>query len=503
MFNESTFKIKDYIVDRKRIGKGSFSTIYKCKNQYNKTFALKEITIDKTKNKICIKREFEIMRKLNHDNIVKIHDVIIDTQFNNIYFIMDYYEYGDLSQFLNKKPLKEKFSRKYIKQLSNGLSYLLEHNILHRDLKPQNILLTKNYDIKLTDFGFATHYTKDSIINTLCGSPMYMAPEIITRNGYDHKSDLWSVGIILYEMIHGYTPFDVQNFIDLIKEIKKKDIKIKVKVSYECRDLIHKLCKTNPNERISWEQFFCHEWFENDEILTNENNLLDIDFNSSISNINNYNGNEKQFCSFIHKSIVSNEEKLEFNFLEHSSDISDNDENSDYMSAEEDTPENNLLEDNPENNLEDNLEDNPEDNPENNLEDYLEDFLEDNPEDNLEDNPENNIEDNLEDNPEDNNLYKQNIKPTKPINIPSKPINILSKPININSTYSYIEIEDPEILQKNNKDYIVINPYDLNTISLPNNIFNKKSLTNSFREYLYSSIKIIKSSYDYISNNSI
>ena len=135
---------------------------------------------------------------------------------------MDYYEYGDLSHFLNKKPLKEKFCRKYMKQLSNGLNYLLDNNILHRDLKPQNILLSKNYDIKITDFGFATYYTKDSIINTLCGSPMYMAPEIIIKNGYNYNSDLWSVGIILYEMIHGYTPFNVLNFIDLIKEIKKK-----------------------------------------------------------------------------------------------------------------------------------------------------------------------------------------------------------------------------------------------------------------------------------------
>ena len=456
MFNESTFKIKDYIVDRKRIGKGSFSTIYKCKNKENKTFALKEITIDKnkTKNKICIKREFEIMRKLNHDNIVKIHDVIIDTQFNNIYFIMDYYEYGDLSQFLNKKPLKEKFSRKYMKQLSNGLSYLLENNILHRDLKPQNILLTKNYDIKLTDFGFATHYTKDTIINTLCGSPMYMAPEIITRNGYDYKSDLWSVGIILYEMIHGYTPFDVQNFIDLIKEIKKKDIKIKVNVSNECKDLIYKLCKTNPTERISWEQYFCHKWFENDEILTNENKLFDIDFNSSMSNINNYNGNEKQFCSFVHKSITSNEAPIEFNFLEHSSDVSDS-ESSDYISADESVDES-QEEENP-NTLIESTNETTKNNDDNNVKQYK----------------------------------------------ASKPININNKNSPIKPEYSYVEIEDPTKLQKNNKDYIIVNPYDLNTISLPNNMSHKKTLTNSFRDYLYSSIKIIKSSYDYISNNSI
>ena len=433
----ATFNIKDYIVDRKRIGKGSFSTIYKCRhNITNKIYALKEITIDKNKNKkkLSIKKEFEIMRKLNHTNIVKIHDVIIDTQLNNIYFIMDYYENGDLSHFLNKQPLKEKFTRKYMKQLSNGLKYLLDNNILHRDLKPQNILLSKNYDIKITDFGFATYYTKDTIINTLCGSPMYMAPEIITRNGYDYKSDLWSVGIILYEMLHGYTPFNVQNFIELIKEIKKKDIQIKVDVSEDCRELIYSLCKTNPYERISWNDFFNHRWFDNDEILTDENTLFNFNFNSSLPNINKFNINEKQFCSFRHKSITSN--NLEFNFLEDSQEAEDDE---DINDSDE----------------------------ESNSDDYI------------------SADDNYTN---DNYTNKENVNDS---------LN------NIESDLSFVEVEKMaqpiDIPQKIN-EFVFINPKDMNTISLP---YRKKTITDSFREYLYSSIKILKYSYDYMSNNSI
>ena len=440
IFNNSTFNIKEYIVDKKRIGKGSFSTIYKCRhNLNNKQYALKEINIDKNKNKIkmTIKREFEIMRKLNHENIVKIHDVIIDTRLNNIYFIMDYYEYGDLSHFLNKTPLKEKFSRKYMKQLSNGLKYLLDNNILHRDLKPQNILLSKNYDIKITDFGFATYYTKDSIINTLCGSPMYMAPEIITKNGYNYNSDLWSVGIILYEMIHGYTPFNVSNFIDLIKEIKKKNIQIKMDVSEDCQELIYSLCKTNPNERLSWNDFFNHKWFTNNEVINDENNLMNINFERSLPNINNYTINEKQFCSFTHKSI--NEyvnDGLEFNFLDDNDD--DDITSDDYISADEMNENENEIENESKNEIEN--EHIKYDN--NNKKELF--FLE-------------------------NESYVD----VKPINIPNK-----------------------------YKDFIFINPYDNNTLSLPNNI-SKKTLTDSFRDYLYSSIKLIKYSYDYISNNSI
>ena len=426
----TTFNIKDYIVDRRRIGKGSFSTIYKCRhNITNKTYALKEITIDKNKNKISIKREFEIMRKLNHENIVKIHDVIIDTQLNNIYFIMDYYEYGDLSNFLKKQPLKEKFTRKYMKQLSNGLKYLLDNNILHRDLKPQNILLSKNYDVKITDFGFATYYTKDTIINTLCGSPMYMAPEIITKNGYDYNSDLWSVGIILYEMLHGYTPFNVQNFIELIKEIKKNNILIKVGVSEECKDLIYSLCKTNPNERIGWNDFFNHKWFDNDEIIHDENTLFNVSFNSSLPNINKYTINEKQFCSFRHKSITE-KDNLEFKFLEDSYECKDNDDyleedsnSDDYVSADEDT--------------------------------------------------------------QLNESYNDNDK---------------LKYASLENELSFVEVVKPIDIPLKNNDFIFINPKDMNTISLPN---KKKTITDSFREYLYSSMKIIRYSYDYMSNNSI
>ena len=444
----TTFNIKDYVVDRRRIGKGSFSTIYKCRHSdTDKQYALKEITIDKNKNKTSIKREFEIMRKLNHENIVKIHDVIIDTQLNNIYFIMDYYEYGDLSKFLNKKPLKEKFTRKYMKQLSNGLKYLLDNNILHRDLKPQNILLSKNYDIKITDFGFATYYTKDTIINTLCGSPMYMAPEIITKNGYDYKSDLWSVGIILYEMIHGYTPFNVQNFIELIKEIKKKNIIIKVDVSESCKELIYSLCKTNPYERINWSEFFDHRWFDNDEIINDENKLFNVSFNS-LPNINKYNINEKQFCSFRHKSITDKESNLEFNFLEDSQDELDEDE------LDEDELDEDELD-------EDELEDS-------NSDEYI--------------------------SADETNQYLDESSNLEPSNHNGTCY------ADLENELSFIEVVKPIDIPQKKNEFIFVNPTDMNTISLPT---MKKTITSSFKEYLYSSMKILKYSYDYMSNNSI
>jgi serine/threonine protein kinase len=467
--SHQSFPIKDYIVDKKRIGKGSFSTIYKCKHIHsNKIYALKEILIDKNKNKMNIKREFEIMRKLNHRNIVKIHDVIIDTHLSNIYFIMDYYEYGDLSKFLNKKPLKEKFTQKYMIQLSNGLEYLLENNILHRDLKPQNILLSKNYDIKITDFGFATYYTKNTIINTLCGSPMYMAPEIITKNGYDYKSDLWSVGIILYEMVHGYTPFNVHNFIDLVLEIKKKNIVINVDISDNCKDLITKLCITNPQKRINWKSFFNHPWFLQDELNNDENKLMDINFNS-IPNLNNFNTNEKQFCSFTHKSISENDPStdLEFNFLDELSSSSSDE----YISADD------SIQSNDSNNCDMNNSNDITYNQSNNNNQY-----------GINRSNDTNQSEEFETSEYHNDIpYNQ----TK-----SKAINIIKKK-KFHNTFN-----DYEFINSNKtNDFVVINSKDLNTESLPTH--KKKTLSESFREYLYSSIKLIKHSYDYMSNNSI
>ena len=114
------------------------------------------------------------MKKLNHKNIIRLHEVFFDNDEKNIYLVIDYYSKGDLSKFLGGKALKEKYAKKYMRQLTNGLKYLYEKQILHRDLKPQNILVTDGGDIVITDFGFARYTDNENMLNTLCGSPMYM-----------------------------------------------------------------------------------------------------------------------------------------------------------------------------------------------------------------------------------------------------------------------------------------------------------------------------------------
>jgi len=314
----STFIIKDYVVSRKRIGKGAFSTIYKAYNTLdNKQYAVKEVIIDKKSVKSNVKREFLVLKKLNHPNIVKLYDLIVDTSYNNIYFVFDYFSKGDFAKFLDNKPLKEKYCKKYAKQLADGLRYLLDNNIIHRDLKPQNILVTNELDIKITDFGFARKFDNGVLFNTLCGSPMYMAPEIINKQDYSIKSDLWSVGIIIYQMFYGKVPFDVSNFVQLIKKINNEQIHFpsdKIKISAEAINLIQSLLTVDVQKRIEWDMFFYHQWFLVDDLLIEENNLMDFSMSngSSLPNldkIGNHIG-EKKFASFRHSSIKMRESSI-------------------------------------------------------------------------------------------------------------------------------------------------------------------------------------------------
>ena len=493
MSNSSTFVVNEYIINRKRIGKGSFSTIYKgYSTKNNKIYAIKEITIDKKQNKSNVKRELNVLKTLNNPYIVKLHDVIIDTNYNNIYFILDYYPKGDLAKFLNHKPLKEKYCRKYMKQLAEGLEYLLNKDILHRDLKPQNILLTNEYNIKITDFGFAKQITKNTLITTLCGSPMYMAPEIINKQDYDIKSDLWSVGVILYEMAYGYVPFNVGTFLELIKKINSKDIDFthkKINLSENCLVLMKGLLTKDPTKRIEWEDFFNNKWFLNDEILRTENNLMEISIRNSVSipNINNYK-NDRQFCSFTYESIVENKnlsssEKIALSYQNTFKNTSNNNSNktsSDY-SNKTSSDYSNKTSSNDSNETEigdmnflDSLNDDYSDNETES--DYQ--SADENDEEHTRNYDDSLIEYNNFKNTEDNTYYyKDNYKK--------------SKPININKKNKYKKLNTSE-------EFEILDASSIKPHSLP---VQTKTVTQSLKEYLYSSINLIKQSYNYVSSN--
>ena len=264
-----TFEIGKYICYKQKIGKGSTSTVYK---GYDKEkdieVAIKKIeysNIDK-KIRIQIDRETKLMKSLTHPNIVELYDIVyLEDSPNFVYLILEYCHQGDLSKFLNKRPMKEKYAKKYMKHLLAGLKYLIENNIIHRDLKPQNIMVTKNDTLKICDFGFARHFDSNMMLNTLCGTPLYMAPEILTYSNYTNKADLWSIGVILYEILFAQRPYSANSFYNLVQQIKEKPIKIPeyIAISTCCQDLLKSLLVKDPKKRISWEGFFNHPWFVN------------------------------------------------------------------------------------------------------------------------------------------------------------------------------------------------------------------------------------------------
>jgi serine/threonine-protein kinase ULK/ATG1 len=157
-------------------------------------------------------------------------------------------------------------------QLASGLHAMRRSQLIHRDLKPQNLLLTAddlNADLKIADFGFA-RYVRDSegMADTVCGSPLYMAPEVLNYQKYDAKADLWSTGAILFEMLVGQVPFTGQNQVQLLRNIQTTEFKIPGHIakdlSPECIDLLRGLLRRDADNRISFDEFFNHPFFKLD-----------------------------------------------------------------------------------------------------------------------------------------------------------------------------------------------------------------------------------------------
>lgn len=261
----------------------------KCDMEIVKFVAIKKMHLTKVKSRKVLENEIEVMQKLNNPYIVNLIDVVYDTDKDQtIYIILEYCGGRDLKNYIGNRRLKEKYAKLFFHQIAQGLQYLHSKNIIHRDLKPQNILLnTGKKSLKIADFGFAKIIGSESLAETMCGSPMYMAPEVIKGKPYTSKADLWSVGIMMYEAITGFHPFQGANSIyDLIEKIERQSKKNQIKfpanmeLSWYARDLLKRLLRANPDERIEWKEFFAHKFF--------------VDESQSIEN---FNGNNREFLN--------------------------------------------------------------------------------------------------------------------------------------------------------------------------------------------------------------
>ncbi|XP_035514208.1 serine/threonine-protein kinase ULK1a isoform X2 [Morone saxatilis] len=258
------------------IGHGAFAVVFKGRHKEKRDWEVAVKCINKknlAKSQALLGKEIKILKELKHENIVRLLDY--QEMGGCVYLVMEYCNGGDLAEYLHSKgTLSEDTIRVFLQQIAQAMKVLQSKGILHRDLKPQNILLCHpegrrsspiNTCIKIADFGFARHLQTNTMAATLCGSPMYMAPEVIMSQHYDAKADLWSIGTIVYQSLTGKAPFHASTPQELRLFYESNRIllpSIPKETSSKLRDLLMGLLQRNHKERISFDEFFHHPFLD-------------------------------------------------------------------------------------------------------------------------------------------------------------------------------------------------------------------------------------------------
>ncbi|XP_007035994.2 PREDICTED: CBL-interacting serine/threonine-protein kinase 1 isoform X1 [Theobroma cacao] len=253
------------------LGEGNFAKVKLAKNLHSgHPFAVK--ILDKAKIIQLnitdqIKREIATLKLLKHPNVVRLHEVLASK--TKIYMVLEYVTGGELfDRIASKGKLSESQGRKLFQQLIDGVSYCHGKGVYHRDLKLENVLIDAKGNIKISDFGLSAlpqHIRGDGLLHTTCGSPNYVAPEILANKGYDGAtSDIWSCGVILYVILTGYLPFDDRNLAVLYQKIFKGDAQIPKWLSSGARNMIRRILDPNPDTRITIAGIEDDEWFKQD-----------------------------------------------------------------------------------------------------------------------------------------------------------------------------------------------------------------------------------------------
>uniref|UniRef100_A0A7S3NIS0 phosphorylase kinase n=1 Tax=Aureoumbra lagunensis TaxID=44058 RepID=A0A7S3NIS0_9STRA len=293
---------KSYILDhRAELGTGAFSKVVKGSRRLpdgsagvavavkciTKTPELKQEDID------SLYEEVQVLRSITHPNIIELYDFYEEKKM--FYMVIELMEGGELFERIVKKTFyNEKEARDLIRILLDALAYLHRAAIVHRDLKPENLLLKSPYndfDIKLADFGFAKKVSGKSL-DTQCGTPGYVAPEILKGVKYGSEVDMWSCGVIVYILLGGYPPFHDDNHAVLYRKIKAADYTFEPQyweqVSDDAKDLIKKMLVVNPDNRLTADQALRHPWF-----LVGDHELISRNLSTTLDTMKKFNARRK------------------------------------------------------------------------------------------------------------------------------------------------------------------------------------------------------------------
>ena len=271
--------IDQYMIEEK-LGEGIFGTVklatHKLTNEKVAIKLLNKNRITKAQQTL-LSRELSILKRMNHFNIIKLYS-IIETE-SIIYLIQEYSQGRELSHYIqNHSKIDEKEICKFFQQIISGIEYIHKMGIVHRDLKPENILLTRANDIKIIDFGLSNTYSEGELLKTSCGSPYYAPPEMLQGKPYKGLySDIYSCGIILYYMLSKKLPFNEKNNTELYKKIIEGKFNMPKNISKDAQDLLKKIIKVNPEERIKIKDIKNHPWFQLANVNYNMHDGLNCD----------------------------------------------------------------------------------------------------------------------------------------------------------------------------------------------------------------------------------
>eukprot|EP00924_Labyrinthula_sp_SR-Ha-C_P010049 maker-scaffold_40-snap-gene-0.5-mRNA-1 protein AED:0.01 eAED:0.01 QI:18/1/1/1/0.5/0.33/3/468/517 len=305
-------KLKEKYTLGEKMGEGSYGTVYFAINKITKEeVAVKSIRKKKVRRSETLVREIKILKATKHQNIVDLYDVYENDTY--IHIVMELCRGGELFDYISqKKSFTESESRNFMIQILNGVYYLHEKGIAHRDLKPENFLFKESPEkskvLKIIDFGLSRFANKDTVMHTRVGTLYYLSPEVISKQ-YNIACDCWSIGVILYIMLCGYTPFYGETEREMFTMIKGGQFDFPEEewkdISEEAKDLILKLLELDPDRRLTAKEALQHPWMK----LTDTKTVLHAEFVKRLTSFATHNKIKKTALGVIARLLTKDQIK--------------------------------------------------------------------------------------------------------------------------------------------------------------------------------------------------